>query len=214
MGGMRGFGRVVEPGVEVPYHEGWEPRVFAMWAITSAEGLTAGSGRVLREKMPPEEYLRASYYERWQWSNERRLLAKGTIAEGEVDGWVERLRSGEAVPTHADPSQAARVLEIVRTATEELAKAGATRFALGDRIRVRRMNPAGHTRCPRYVRAAVGVVTEVRGTYPLPDEGPRRGEIEPVYAISFRSEELFGTTDEPGWTVLLDLHESYLEEPA
>ena len=82
MGGMTGFGRVVEPGceqrVEAPYHEEWEPRVFAMWAITSAEGLSAGSGRVLRERMPPEEYLRASYYERWQWSNERRLLARGT----------------------------------------------------------------------------------------------------------------------------------------
>src|SRR5437867_1973955 len=133
MGGMGGFGRVVEPGVEAAYHERWEPRVFAMWAITTAEGLTAGSGRVLREKMPPDEYLRSSYYERWQWSNERRLLAKGTIAEGEVDGWVARLRAGEHGPEHVDPSQTARVLEVVRTATEELAPAGTTRFAPGDR---------------------------------------------------------------------------------
>ena len=211
MGGMTGFGRVVEPGSAAPYHERWEPRVFAMWAITAAEGLGAGSGRILREKMPPEEYLRASYYERWQWSNERRLLAKGSIVEGEVDAWAERLRGGEAASQHADPSQAARVLGIVRTATEELAPAGATRFAAGDRVRVRTFDPEGHTRCPRYVRGAEGVVTGARGRYALPDEGPRHGEIEPVYAVSFRSDDLFGETDEPSWTVILDLHESYLE---
>ncbi len=211
MGGMPGFGRVVEPGVDAAYHERWEPRVFALWAITSAEGLTAGSGRQLREKMPPEEYLRASYYERWQWSNERRLLAKRTIVEGEVDGWVERLRAGAPAPEHVDAAQAERVLAVVRTATEELGPAGATTFVPGDRVSVRQLKPVGHTRCPRYVRGANGVVTAVRGTYPLPDEGLRRGEIEPVYAVSFDSVDLFGATDEPTWTVLLDLQESYLE---
>ena len=211
MGGMHGFGPVVEPDVEAAYHERWEPRVFAMWAITAAEGLGAGSGRQLREKMVPEEYLRASYYERWQWSNEQRLLAKGTIAEGEVDRWVERLRRGEALPEHADPSQAARVLGVVRTASEELASAGATRFAVGGRIRVRRLDPVGHTRCARYVRGVMGEVVGVRGTYPLPDEGPRRGEVEPVYAVSFRSQDVFGPSDEPAWTIFLDLQESYLE---
>ncbi len=204
MGGMRGFGRVVEPGVEAPYHEHWEPRVFALWAITVAEGLGAGSGRQLREKMPADEYLRASYYERWQWSNERR-------GEGEVDGWVERLREGAPVPEHVDAMQAARVLDVVRTATEELAPVGPLGYAVGNRIRVRQLDPSGHTRCPRYVRGVEGVVTDVRGSYPLPDEGLHRGEIEPVYAVSFRSTDLFGETDEPPWTVILDLQESYLE---
>jgi nitrile hydratase len=208
---MPGFGRVVEPGVEAPYHERWEPRVFAMWAITAAEGLGSGSGRVFRERMPREEYLRASYYERWQWSNERRLLAKGTIAEGEVDGWVARLREGEPLPEYDDLLQAARVLDVVRTATEELAPAGATRFAPGDQVRVRQIEPTGHTRCPRYARGAAGVIASRRGRYPLPDEGPRSGEIEPVYAVSFRSDDLFGQSDEPAWTVSLDLYESYLE---
>ena len=211
MGGMAGFGPVVEPGVEVAYHERWEPRVFAMWAITATEGLGAGSGRQLREKMAPDKYLGASYYERWQWSNERRLVAKGTIAEGEVDGWVERLRAGESPPEHTDPAQAARVLGIVRTATEELGPTSSTRFAVGERIRVRRIEPVGHTRCPRYVRGALGEIVGVRGTYPFPDEGPRRGEVEPVYAVSFLSQDVFSETDEPGWVVYLDLQESYLE---
>ena len=61
MGGMHGFGGVVEPGAELPYHERWEPRVFAMSTLVEIESLGEGSGRAIREEMEPEEYLRASY---------------------------------------------------------------------------------------------------------------------------------------------------------
>lgn len=208
---MQGFGAVVEPGGDAPYHEAWEPRVFALWTITAAERLGAGSGRALREQMPPVDYLRASYYERWQWSNERRLLAKATIEPGEIDAWVERLQEGEARPVSGDSDQAARVLAAIRVETEELGPVAETRFAPGQEVRVRRFRPLGHTRCPRYVRGVRGVIAAVRGTYPLPDDGPRRGEVEPVYAVSVGSEECFGQTDEPAWTIVLDLYESYLE---
>jgi len=43
-----------------------------------------------------------------------------------------------------------------------------------------------------------------------------RGEdapIETVYAVRFRSEDLFGRSEEPPYRVLVDLSESYLEEP-
>ena len=43
------------------------------------------------------------------------------------------------------------------------------RFVPGQGVRVRRMHPAGHTRCPRYVRGALGVVERVRGADELPD---------------------------------------------
>jgi len=32
-----------------------------------------------------------------------------------------------------------------------------------------------------------------------------------VYSVSFHSDDLFGQSDEPPWTVLLDLTETYLE---
>src|SRR5262249_40938521 len=35
---------------------------------------------------------------------------------------------------------------------------GRARFERGARVRVRRMNPRGHTRCPRYVRGAAGTI--------------------------------------------------------
>jgi len=210
MGGMHGFGSVVVAGGELAYHERWEPRVFAMSTLVGVEGLGSGSGRAIREEMPPEEYLRASYYERWLFSTEQRLLRKGTIGEGEVDAWVERLRAGEEPPTRRDPAQAARALEASRE-VEPLGSAGETPFAPGDRVRVRRMRPAGHTRCPRYARGAAGLVERVRGVDVFPDLGPHEGPAEPVYSVAFRSEELFGASGEGVWTVRLDLFESYLE---
>ena len=109
MGGMHGFGPVVTPGSEQAYHEPWEARIFAISTLIGVERIGKGWGRPIREEMPPDEYLRASYYERWLWSNERRLERAGTIEPGEVERWIERLRSGEEAPRSAGPAgQAAR----------------------------------------------------------------------------------------------------------
>ena len=210
MGGMHGFGAVVTPGSGEPYHERWEPRVFAISTLVGIERLGQGSGRAIREEMEPAHYLAASYYERWLWSIERRLERAGTIAPGDVDAWVERLRAGEPAPRRGDPEQAARARAAVAR-TDELGPAGATRFRPGDRVRVRRMRPAGHTRCPRYVRGGTGTVEAARGTDAFPDVGPYQGPSEPVYSVRFVSDELFGASDEGSWHVHLDLFESYLE---
>jgi nitrile hydratase len=210
MGGMQGFGPAVWAGSEEPYHEPWEARVFALSTLTGTEGLGEGSGRAIREEMDPEHYLRASYYERWLWSTERRLENKGTIAPGEVDAWVERLSRGEPTPSRSDADLAARAIEKVRR-NHGLRAAGETRFTEGERVRVRRMRPAGHTRCPRYVRGAEGVVEGVRGADAFPDIGPYRGPVEPVYSVAFRSRDLFGPSEEGEWTVRVDLFESYLK---
>jgi nitrile hydratase len=212
MGGMHGFGQVLTPGSDEPYHERWEPRVFAISTLTAVEDLGQGSGRAIREEMEPAHYLAASYYERWLWSTERRLERRGTIAPGEVDAWVERLRRGEAVPHRRDAVQVSRVLEAV-THTTGLGRAGENGFQPGDHVRVKRMRPEGHTRCPRYVRGAEGVVEGIRGTDALPDVGPYEGPEEAVYSVRFASEDLFGPGGEAPWTVLLDLFESYLERP-
>jgi nitrile hydratase beta subunit len=210
MGGMHGFGPVVVPGCDAVYEEQWEGRTFAMSTIVGIEGIGKGGGRPIREEMDPEHYLRASYYERWLWSTEQRLLRKGTIAPGEVDAWVERLRSGEPVARRLDPEQAARDRAAI-SGSSPLGVAGKCRFSTGDSVRVRRWRHDGHTRCPRYVRGAAGVVEAVRGSDNLPDIGPYEGPVEPVYSVSFRSEDLFGMSDEGRWTVHLDLTETYLE---
>jgi nitrile hydratase subunit beta len=214
MGGMHGFGPVVEPGGDLPYHERWEPRVFALHVLIGGEGLGAGpGGRPTREEMDPVHYLGASYYERWLWSAERRLLRAGTIAPGDVEAAVERLANGEPAPTHRDPAMAERMVATLRAPEPMGSPPAGARLAPGERVRVQRMRPAGHTRCPRYVRGAVGVVEAVRGTDRLPDRAVygERVEPEPVYSVAFASQDLWGAGEEPPWTVRLDLWESYLE---
>jgi nitrile hydratase subunit beta len=211
MGGMHGFGAAAFEASELPYHERWEPRVFAMSTLVGIEGIGSGSGRAIREEMPPEDYLRASYYERWLWSTEQRLLRKGTIADGEVERWVERLRAGGEPPIASDRDQIERALAACQREPQPLPQAEEPAFSVGDSVRVKRMRTAGHTRCPRYVRGAAGVVERVHGVDTFPDIGPYEGPDEPVYSVVFKSEDLFGLSDEGTWTVRLDLYESYLE---
>ena len=117
---------------------------------------------------------------------------------------------GTIAPRAEDPEAARRVVDATREASP-LGPADTARFAPGEPVRVRRMRPAGHTRCPRYVRGAAGIVEAVRGVDAFPDIGPYEGPEEPVYAVAFASDDLFGPSDEGRWTVVLDLFESYLE---
>ena len=86
-------------------------------------------------------------------------------------------------------------------------------FGVGDRVRASRVDPAHHTRLPRYARGAFGTVTSLLGRHPLPDRSARRlaTEPEPVYAVRFAAAELFGEGDH---TVTIDLWESYLQPVA
>ena len=84
------------------------------------------------------------------------------------------------------------------------------RFSAGDRVRARAADVDGHTRLPRYVRGHVGEVLELRATWARPDDTVRGvSRREPVYAVRFGAEELWGTGSHE---VILELWESYLEE--
>jgi nitrile hydratase len=208
MGGMQGFGRVVPDGAV--FHEEWERRLFALTRVARTAGITAGHSRAMIESMAPVEYLEASYYERWMWGLERRLALAGTITHADVDDALVR---SESVQASSDPVLAERAIA-AQLAGGPLPPAAAPAFRPGDRVRVRRMRPEGHTRCPRYIRGAHGVIDLVHGDDLLADADARgeRAPVEAVYAVRFRSDDLFGPGDEPPYSVLVDLWESYLEE--
>ena len=162
--------------------------------------------------MPPAAYLAASYYERWLWSAERRLERRGTIAPGDVERMMARLAEGMTPPSYSDPSMADRALAAVRT-RQPMPSSTDARFAPGEHVRVARMHPAGHTRCPRYVRGVRGQIQSIRGADALPDRLAEHEErlFEPVYSVAFDSVSVWGPTDEPSFVILLDLWQSYLE---
>ena len=133
-------------------------------------------------------------------------------APGDVEALMDRLEAGHEPPESHDPAMAERAVAGLRSASP-MPPPSEPRFAVGERVRVRRMHPPGHTRCPRYARGATGLIEAVRGADRLPDVAVYGGRIEreAVYSVAFASCELWGTGQEPPWTVLLDLWESYLE---
>jgi hypothetical protein len=66
MGGMHGFGPVEPEANEPVFHAPWEARVLALrQAVGAWRRWNIDAGRHSIETMPPADYLRLSYYEKW-----------------------------------------------------------------------------------------------------------------------------------------------------
>ena len=210
MGGMAGFGPVDVDDVG-PTHEPWEARAQVV-ALLGSDG-----SRASIEALAPAEYLQAGYYERWLLSAERRCVEMGNIADEDLERWRSALaKDPERLPPRSHDPDAAEALVEVLTTTPVLGPATSPRFAVGDRVRVRRMRPEEHHRCPRYVRGVIGVVERVVGDdhVPRPAPGEELGPLEAVYTVGFDSNDLWGDRSAGGETpfeVMIDLWESYLE---
>ena len=83
MGGMHGMGPVApEPGEPV-FHHDWEARVHAMTLASPTRG-NIDAGRHRLELLPPADYLRMSYYEKWLTRLELLLVANGFVTAQEL----------------------------------------------------------------------------------------------------------------------------------
>jgi nitrile hydratase len=68
VGGQTGFGEIaVDPERDAePFHADWEARVYALNAVLLRSGVyNLDEFRDAIERMPPQDYLASSYYERW-----------------------------------------------------------------------------------------------------------------------------------------------------
>ena len=112
MGGQHGMGPVQYEKDEPVFHATWEGRVYALnRAMRAWRKWSLDTDRHALEIMPPADYLRMSYYERWlnrleTQRREIRLHHAGRAAEREPGSWVEpadsRAYSGD-VGTLAEP---------------------------------------------------------------------------------------------------------------
>ena len=87
------------------------------------------------------------------------------------------------------------------------------RFAVGDRVRTKVINPTTHTRLPRYARGKLGIVEAVRGVFVFPDANAHgRGE-DPrwLYTVRFTGPELWGEGADATLSVSIDAFEPYLD---
>jgi nitrile hydratase subunit beta len=87
VGGMDGFPPVEQEPGEPPFHADWEAHVFAINRALIGQGVyNLDEFRDAIERMPPQEYLAASYYERWFHAITTLLVDKGVLTAQEVTG--------------------------------------------------------------------------------------------------------------------------------
>lgn len=87
VGGMQGFPPVREEIDEPPFHADWEAHVFALNRALIGHGVyNLDEFRDAVERIPPQEYLAASYYERWLRAITMLLAEKGVLTEEEMAG--------------------------------------------------------------------------------------------------------------------------------
>lgn len=208
MGGRDGFGPVVVERGEPVFHAPWEGRVFGINAFAmAATGGNIDAFRHAIERIPPLDYLALGYYGRWLAAAERMLVEFGWLVPGEVEARLQG-RAGAA--------------DWARPAAVQPGEPGARRertsdpaFRVGQAVRVKNLQPRGHTRLAGYVRGKRGEVAIVHpDAWVLPDTHAHgRGENpQPVYSVRFRARELWGDHAPERDSVHIDLFESYLEE--
>ena len=211
MGGMHGMGPIEYEKDEPVFHQAWEGRVFALnVAMGSWRKWNIDASRHGVELLPPADYLRMSYYEKWFARLVGLLVRSGLVTSAE-------LAAGRPAP---DSPKATPPLTVAQVA-ETLGKGGPynrhvparARFQPGQPVRARNLNPAGHTRLPRYVRGRIGAIDRDHGIYVFPDTNARFEGENPqhLYSVRFAARELWGGEASPRDSVYLDLWDEYLE---
>jgi nitrile hydratase subunit beta len=209
MGGMHGFGPV-NVHDSAPYHDDWEIHMRAITNTCGQKGYIP-SDDVLRraiEEMPPDRYLRSSYFERWEYATEQVLIERGILTRAELDARCVDLAPGAV----AQPVMAPRFENAQEPPAIE-ATSAIQRFDVGDHVRVRNEHPERHTRSPRYVRGKVGVIQRCHGHEIFPDVNSEYLPDQPqvVYSVQFEGQELWGPSAESRTLLSIDLWDSYLE---
>lgn len=210
LGGMHGFGPVVQEAREPAFHAPWEGRVLALQrAILFTRTWNLDAFRDAQERLPARTYLSVSYYHRWLLGLSNSAVEHGLVTQDELDAGHA---SGPVKPvartmTPADAHLAEIRGPFGRTPTR------AARFAPGDAVRTLNIHPVGHTRLPRYARDKIGRVESVRGCHAYPDGimAGHRDAAQWLYTVAFDGRTLWGDAADPSLTVSIEAFEPYLE---
>ena len=86
MGGMHGMGPIRHEANEPVFQEAWEGRIYAIQRALSTWGRwSLDTVRHSAELIPPADYLRLSYYERWLAECISLLVQHGLVTEEEIE---------------------------------------------------------------------------------------------------------------------------------
>lgn len=202
LGGVMGFGPVVEEINEPNFHEQWEARVLAMVLAMGKHGLwNIDKGRHARENRPPSQYLNWSYYQIWLAGLEE-LLKQNHLLDDGVNATSRNL-------TPLAANEVAGVLAKGGPADRD--PQGPAKYQVGDTITTNNNHPEHHTRLPRYLRGQTGEVVIVHGAHVFPDHAAHDKGENPqwLYTVRFKATDLWGSDRNPNDHVHADLWEPY-----
>jgi hypothetical protein len=158
--------------------------------------------------IPPADYLRMSYYEKWLTALPQILTKTGMATPAEIESGkaVGGLATGHHVLTGAEVA----TWDVPDASPKPTATA---HFHAGQRVRARILNPVGHTRLPRYVRGKIGTIDRDSDVEEIQDSdiqglGPKQ---QHVYTVRFAARDLWGDQASPHDSVCVALWEGYLE---
>jgi nitrile hydratase beta subunit len=211
MGGQQGMGPVEYEKNEPVFHAPWEGRIYALnRAMRAWRTWSLDTERHALELLPPVDYLRMSYYERWVVRLAAQVVQFGLVT-------TEEMESGKAAPGSTKATPALSLATSSRWLNRGIASSHDPKvrpmFKVRQRVRARNLNPTGHTRLPRYARGKTGVIVRDHGVYLFPDtnahvQGEKR---QHVYSVRFAARELWGEDASPRDSVHLDMWDDYLE---
>ena len=210
LGGMQGFGPVIEEANEPHFHAEWEGRALGMVIAMGACGQwNIDISRHARETLPPADYLSFPYYKIWVEGVQKLMLSRDMITAAE-------LASGKLSTPPIEVKgklQPGTVWEALHSLAGSVNKpeTRAAKFAVGDVVKTINTHPDGHTRLPRYARGKAGTITKVLGFHVFPDSaGNGKGEDPQwLYQVTFTAQELWGPDRHANDTVTVDLWEPH-----
>ncbi|MFY0659942.1 MAG: nitrile hydratase subunit beta [Shimia sp.] len=216
MGGRLGTGPVdPQDGYVFGEAKDWHKRALALNVACGFLGQwNIDASRHARELLDPQDYMAFSYYEKWMGGLADLMVDRGVVT-------ADELASGQAAGVSPVAEKAAKpemVEAVLMNGSPYTRDGGALQFAVGTKVKTRRITrnvtvPGGHTRLPAYAAGAVGAVVLLHGAHVFPDSNAHfQGEAaEPLYAVRFTAQELWGSEADPRDEVVLDLWQSYLE---
>jgi len=240
LGGLEGLDPIT-PEIEV-FVEPWEKRIFgihtAMMALSNhlptslpkydmksvptmfKSFWTWGHLRMGAEGMHPFEYFRLRYYEKWLGGISGFFVSEGYITQEELDTrTAEILASSELaeapLPSYGNPKIDMQVVKYLKEGDSPMRDiADPPKFSLGEKVKIKEVNSADHSRLPGNLMGKVATVVRVYDSgfayfFPTVDG---IGEPMPVYSLAFEADELWAESiTEPNMIYYNDIFEVYIE---
>jgi nitrile hydratase subunit beta len=211
MGGMQCMGPIVYEKREPVFHERWEGRMEALYrAMGVWRKWNMDASRHERNLIPPAEYLRNSYYQNSLEQLSGLLVKRGVVTPKEIESGVPAPGATKVSPA-LNPDGVIPLLARGTVSSRDVQAPPS--FKVGQQVRARNINPATHTRLPRYARGKVGSIVRDHGVFIFPDTNAHFLGEKPqhVYSVRFAARELWGEQAGLQDSVHLDMWDNYLE---